>query len=111
MKKFTDLYIALSKLVKKHTLTPHPNILDLGCGPGLLSVEILKQFPDATVIGIDPLIKMLTLAKENIDTSSVQEFEVVLAISEKIPLKDKSIDTIVSRFSLPYWKQPQQSFL
>jgi ubiquinone/menaquinone biosynthesis C-methylase UbiE len=111
MKKFTDLYIALSKLVKKHTLTPHPNILDLGCGPGLLSVEILKQFPDATVIGIDPLIKMLTLAKENIDTSSVQEFEAVLAISEKIPLKDKSIDTIVSRFSLPYWKQPQQSFL
>ncbi|HIG99172.1 MAG TPA: methyltransferase domain-containing protein, partial [Thermoplasmata archaeon] len=51
------------------------------------------------------------LAKENIDTSSVQEFEAVLAISEKIPLKDKSIDTIVSRFSLPYWKQPQQSFL
>lgn len=111
MKKFTDLYIALSGSVKNHTTTSHPYILDLGCGPGLLSVEILKQIPDAMVIGIDPLIKMLVLAKENTDTSGVQIFEPVLGVSEKIPLKDNSIDTIVSRFSLPYWKQPLESFL
>jgi ubiquinone/menaquinone biosynthesis C-methylase UbiE len=111
MKKFTDLYIVLSTIVKNHTTTPHPRILDLGCGPGLLSVEILKQIPDATVIGIDPLIKMLLLAKENTNKSGVQIFEPVLGLSEKIPLKDNSIDTIVSRFSLPYWKQPHDSFL
>mgnify|MGYP001571989089 CR=1 FL=1 len=111
MKKFTDLYIALSKSVKKYSKTTHPRILDLGCGPGLLSVEILKQIPDATVIGIDPLIKMLSLAKKNIEESCVEIFEPVLGVSEEIPLKDSSIDTIVSRFSLPYWKQPQTSFL
>jgi ubiquinone/menaquinone biosynthesis C-methylase UbiE len=111
MKKFTDLYIALSGSVKNHTTTSHPYILDLGCGPGLLSIEILKKIPDAMVIGIDPLIKMLVLAKENTDTSGVQIFEPVLGVSEKIPLKDNSIDTIVSRFSLPYWKQPLESFL
>jgi len=111
MKKFTDLYIALSKSVKKYSTTTHPRILDLGCGPGLLSVEILKQIPDATVIGIDPLIKMLSLAKKNIEESCVEIFEPVLGVSEKIPLKDSSIDTIVSRFSLPYWRQPLNSFL
>jgi ubiquinone/menaquinone biosynthesis C-methylase UbiE len=111
MKKFTDLYIILSRLVKNHTATSHPSILDLGCGPGLLSVEILKQIPDVTVIGIDPLCKMLILAKENTDTSKGKIFEPVLGVSEKIPLKDNSIDTIVSRFSLPYWKHPQDSFL
>ncbi len=111
MKKFTDLYIVLSRSVKNHTTTSHPIILDLGCGPGLLSVEILKQIPDVTVIGIDPLIKMLVLAKENTDTSGAQTFESLLGVSEKIPLKDDSIDTIVSRFSLPYWKHPQDSFL
>jgi ubiquinone/menaquinone biosynthesis C-methylase UbiE len=111
MKKFTDLYIVLSRSVKNHTTTSHPSILDLGCGPGLLSVEILKQIPDVTVIGIDPLIKMLVLAKENTDTSGAQTFEPVLGVSEKIPLKDNSVDTIVSRFSLPYWKHPQDSFL
>jgi len=111
MKKFTNLYITLSKSVKNHTITSHPRILDLGCGPGLLSVEILKLIPDATVIGIDPLIKMLVLAKENTNTSGVQIFEPILGVSEKIPLKNNSIDTIVSRFSLPYWEQPQDSFL
>jgi ubiquinone/menaquinone biosynthesis C-methylase UbiE len=111
MKKFTDLYIVLSTIIKNHTTTPHPRILDLGCGPGLLSVEILKQIPDAIVIGIDPLIKMLLLAQENTKKSGVQIFEPVLGVSEKTPLKDNSIDTIVSRFSLPYWKQPHDSFL
>lgn len=110
MKKFPDLYFAFSILVKKYTTTSHPCILDLGCGPGLLSIEILKQISDATVIGIDPLIKMLMLAKENADTSDIQIFEPLRGVSEKIPLKDKSIDIIVSRFSLPYWKQPQESF-
>jgi ubiquinone/menaquinone biosynthesis C-methylase UbiE len=111
MKKFTDLYRTLSTVVKEYTQTPFPWILDLGCGPGLLSDEILKQIPNATVIGIDPLTKMLTLAKENMNVSTTQCFEPVRAVSEKIPLKKNSIDTIVSRFSLPYWKEPQQSFL
>jgi ubiquinone/menaquinone biosynthesis C-methylase UbiE len=110
MKKFTDLYIALSKTVKRYITTLQPNILDLGCGPGLLSAEIVKQVPDATVIGIDPLLKMLKLAKENTKSPSVHIFQAILGVSEKIPLKDQSIDIIVSRFSLPYWKQPQESF-
>jgi|WetSurMetagenome_2_1015567.scaffolds.fasta_scaffold01605_9 ubiquinone/menaquinone biosynthesis C-methylase UbiE len=111
MKKFSDLYVSLSKIVKKHTVTSDPRILDLGTGPGLLSVEILRQIPDATVIGVDPLKKMLALAKENVYQSGEYIFEPVLGISEKIPLKDRTIDTIVSRFSLPYWKQPHESFL
>ncbi len=111
MKKFNDLYIALSVIIKKYTKTSKPYILDLGCGPGLLSVEILKQFSDATVIGIDPLLKMLKLAEENIKPLSNAGFIAILGVSEKIPLKDQSINTIVSRFSLPYWKHPQESFI
>src|SRR5512135_971701 len=110
MKKFSDLYVALAKCVKNQTTLPNPHILDLGCGPGLLSVEILEQIPKATVIGIDPLIKMLMLAKENTKTSTTQIFEPLLGVSEKIPLKSNSIDVIVSRFSLPYWEHPQESF-
>jgi len=111
MKKFTDLYIILSKTVKHHTTASRPHILDLGCGPGLLSAELLKQIPDATVIGMDPLRKMLRLAQEHTEKSDVRIFEPVLGVSENIPMKEQSIDTIVSRFSLSYWKQPHQSFL
>ncbi len=110
MKKFTDLYVSLSKIVQTHTSRFHPVILDLGCGPGLLSVEIQKQIPDSMVIGIDPLMKMLVLANNNMKESSVSGFHPLRGVSERIALKNESIDTIVCRFSLPYWKYPHQSF-
>lgn len=110
MKKFSGLYEYLATVVQRHTSSAHPVILDLGVGPGLLSVEIFRKIPQATIIGIDPLIKMLQLAKENIENAEIQTFESVVGVSEHIPLKKNIIDTIVSRFSLPYWTQPSESF-
>ena len=100
----------LADIVKRHVSTCHPLILDLGAGPGLLSVKLLQQIPEATVVGIDPLPQMLRLAKENVLQSYAHAFEALQGASEKIPLKDELVDGIVSRFSLPYWTQPAESF-
>jgi len=110
MKKFKDLYEYLASVVQRHSSTSHPFILDLGAGPGLLSLEIFRKMPQATIIGIDPLIKMLSLAKGNVKNADFQTFEPVIGVSENIPLKDNTVDTIASRFSLPYWTQPNKSF-
>jgi ubiquinone/menaquinone biosynthesis C-methylase UbiE len=110
MKKFIDLYEYLASVVQRHSSTSHPFILDLGAGPGLLSVEIFRKIPQATIIGIDPLIKMLQLAKENVKNADFQTFEPVVGVSENIPLKNNTVDMIASRFSLPYWTQPNKSF-
>jgi ubiquinone/menaquinone biosynthesis C-methylase UbiE len=110
MKKFNDLYEYLASVIQKHTSSSHPFILDLGVGPGLLSVEIFRKMPQATIIGIDPLIKMLQLAKGNVKNVDYQTFEPLIGISENIPLKNSSVDLIASRFSLPYWTQPNKSF-
>jgi ubiquinone/menaquinone biosynthesis C-methylase UbiE len=66
--------------------------------------------PQATIIGIDPLIKMLQLAKGNVKNADFQTFEPFIGVSENIPLKDNTVDIIASRFSLPYWTQPNKSF-
>jgi len=110
MKKFNDLYEYLASVIQKHTSSSHPFILDLGVGPGLLSVEIFRKMPQATIIGIDPLIKMLQLAKGNVKNVDYQTFEPLIGISENSPLKNSSVDLIASRFSLPYWTQPNKSF-
>jgi ubiquinone/menaquinone biosynthesis C-methylase UbiE len=110
MKKFKDLYEYLASVVQRHSSTSHPFILDLGAGPGLLSVEIFRKMPQATILGIDPLIKMLQLAKGNVKNADFQTFEPVIGVSENIPLKDNTVDIIASRFSLPYWTQPNKSF-
>jgi ubiquinone/menaquinone biosynthesis C-methylase UbiE len=110
MKRFPELYEHLADIVKRQISVCHPLLLDLGSGPGLLSVKLLQQIPEAEVVGIDPLPQMLRLAKENVLKSYAQAFEVLQGASEKIPLKDDSVDGIVSRFSLPYWSQPEESF-
>jgi ubiquinone/menaquinone biosynthesis C-methylase UbiE len=110
MKKFNDLYEYLASLVQRHSSSSHPFILDLGAGPGLLSVEIFRKIPQATIIGIDPLIKMLQLANGNVKNADFQTFEPVVGVSENIPLKNNTVDMIASRFSLPYWTQPNKSF-
>jgi len=110
MKKFNDLYEYLASVVQRYTSQSQPFILDLGTGPGLLSIEILRKNPQATIIGIDPLVKMLQLAKGNVEKAHFQTFEPIIGVSENIPLKNDSIDVIASRFSLPYWTQPNKSF-
>jgi ubiquinone/menaquinone biosynthesis C-methylase UbiE len=110
MKKFNDLYEYLASVVQRYTSSPYPLILDLGAGPGLLSVEIFRKIPQTTIIGIDPLIKMLELAKGNVKNTDFQTFEPIVGVSENIPLKNCTVDVIVSRFSLPYWIQPNKSF-
>jgi ubiquinone/menaquinone biosynthesis C-methylase UbiE len=110
MKKFIDLYEYLASLVQRHSSSSYPFILDLGAGPGLLSVEIFRKMPQATIIGVDPLIKMLQLARGNVTNADFQTFEPIVGVSENIPLKNNTVDIISSRFSLPYWTQPNKSF-
>jgi ubiquinone/menaquinone biosynthesis C-methylase UbiE len=109
MKKYPELYQNLTKIVKKNIpkKVSKPFIVDLGAGPGLLSLEIKRQIPNAKIIGVDPSDKMLKIAKENVKTVSFQE---MLGTSEKIPLKSNSADIVVSRFSLTYWDNPRDSF-
>jgi SAM-dependent methyltransferase len=48
-----DRFTALIDAVQEGTGRPDPLVLDLGCGPGSLSVRLLDRLPGATVIGID----------------------------------------------------------
>ena len=107
MKKYPDLYQNLAGIVKKYATNAKPVIIDLGAGPGLLSLELHKKIPDAKIIGVDPLQKMLQLAKSN---ACFDSFEAKLGSSENIPVNNDSADIVVSRFSLPYWKDPNSSF-
>jgi uncharacterized protein (TIRG00374 family) len=110
MKKYPELYRELAVIVKKNVSRKNkkPYIVDLGVGPGLLSLEISKNIPNATVIGIDPSKEMLKLAKENIKDKNI---ELRQGISEKIPVSNAKSDLVVSRFSLTYWNNPRQSFV
>src|ERR1700677_2120605 len=48
-----DRFTALIDAVEVGTGRPDPLVLDLGCGPGSLSVRLLRRLPSATVIAVD----------------------------------------------------------
>ena len=56
-----DRFTALIDAVEEGAGRPDPLVLDLGCGPGSLSVRLLSRLPEATVIGIDADPVALTL--------------------------------------------------
>lgn len=48
--------------LQQHTFHGHESILDVGCGDGKITVEIVKKVPNGKVIGIDASPNMLKIA-------------------------------------------------
>src|ERR1700742_218361 len=48
-----ERFTALIDAVELGTGRPDPVVIDLGCGPGSLSVRLLDRLPKATVVGVD----------------------------------------------------------
>ncbi len=53
-----------NKLISELNLEGNENILDLGCGDGLLTTNLAKLVPNGNVIGVDASEGMIEVAKE-----------------------------------------------
>lgn len=86
----------LNKVGKKDILEDKPYlILDLGCGTGF-SLEILIN-SGLRVIGIDILLDMLIKAKDKLSQlENSSNLNLILADMKHLPIRDQSIDHIVS---------------
>jgi SAM-dependent methyltransferase len=58
-----ERFTALIDAVEEGTGRSDPLVLDIGCGPGSLSIRLLDRLPGATVIGVDADPVALTLAR------------------------------------------------
>lgn len=107
MKRFPELYVNLTDVIFKYLPSSlnKPFIVDLGVGPGLLSIEILKRSPNVQVLGIDPSIEMINHVKKTIKNDN---FNVKLGMAENIPCDSNEVDVVVSRFTLTYWDNPSK---
>ena len=74
-------------------------ILDVGCGTANLAIAIKKRSPNAEILGIDPDEKILKIAKEKLKKEKL-DIKLVKAFAQKLPLKSKSFDWVVSSFAI-----------
>ena len=85
-------------------------VVDLGCGPELLSIELCKLLPDAAIIGVDPSAEMLEVARGNADEAGVSNYDSRLGAAERIPLESRSVDLVVTQASLHEWESVEKGF-
>jgi ubiquinone/menaquinone biosynthesis C-methylase UbiE len=79
-------------------------IVDLGCGTGRFSPSLAERFA-ASVIGIDPSMKMLAEAWNDRIRSSVLY---IRASGEAIPLRENSADLIFISMAFHHFTHPRQ---
>jgi len=83
-------------------------IIDLGSGPGYLSIDIARRSPGLQVYGIDLSRQMVKIARRH--AKGVGNARFVFGNAAKLPFKDNFIDLVISTGALHHWKMPRLVF-
>jgi SAM-dependent methyltransferase len=76
-------------------------VLDVGCGPGALTAELVHRVGPAAVSAIDPSEPFVAAARERHPTVSVQ-----LASAEQLPFPDKAFDAALAQLVVHFMSDP-----
>ena len=72
-------------------------VLDLGSGAGIDAILAAKKVGEnGRVIGVDMTEEMVAKAKENAKKQGIKNVEFLLGEIEKLPLRDNSVDTVIT---------------
>jgi len=72
-------------------------VLDLGSGAGIDAILAAQKVGEkGKVIGVDMTIEMIEKAKENAKKQGIKNIEFLLGGIENLPIKDNSVDTIIT---------------
>jgi ubiquinone/menaquinone biosynthesis C-methylase UbiE len=110
MRAWKSQYRRAARLVARG---PHEatSVLDVGCGPGQLLLQLARALPDATVTGVDLGDEMLLIAKARVQASGLGDrIEVCRGDAYSLPFPDASFDVIVITQFLHMLDQPHMFF-
>ncbi|MFW9781502.1 MAG: class I SAM-dependent methyltransferase [Candidatus Heimdallarchaeota archaeon] len=95
-KVYKSRYIPFARKIvyfmEKYKIDLNSTIVDIGCGPGYLLIEIRKILPDIKIIGVDASDLMINTAIEKAKELNIKNFEFKKAYAENIPIQNSLID-------------------
>lgn len=83
--------------------------LDIGCGTGYVTQDLLKRYPKAKVIALDIALNMISQTKKI--GRWFRKPQLVCADAEQLPLMADSIDLIVSNLMLHWSNDLEKAFI
>jgi ubiquinone/menaquinone biosynthesis C-methylase UbiE len=86
-------------------------VLEVGSGPGYVSIEVARLLPQAEIVGLDISETMVEIATQNAAEHGVSE-QVVFRRGDAsdMPFGDSWFDFVISCGSLHHWKEPPRVF-
>jgi len=98
-------YKEVAECVTAHT--SQGLVLDVGTGPGYLSIEIAKQAPRIAVVGIDSSKALVRIAQQNAEKEGMSDrVRFLKCDGSRLDIADDSCDLVISTGSLHAWKSP-----
>ncbi|MFX1498443.1 MAG: class I SAM-dependent methyltransferase [Promethearchaeota archaeon] len=95
-KKYNRRYIPFARkivyFVRKYKIDENSKLVDVGCGPGYLLFEILKNLPSIQIIGIDASDFMINTALKKAKEMKIKSFDFKKGFAESIPIQDNFVD-------------------
>jgi len=88
--------------------TRRPLIVDLGCGPGDLAVELGRRLRDAHIVGVDVSPSMMQLASSHATADGRLRF--IVGSAERLPFANEAVDLVVSTLTLHHLAAPGAVF-
>lgn len=85
-------------------------VIDLGTGPGFLSIELSKLLRAAKIIGVDISEAMIDIARRNAAQAGLKDFEAKVGSAENLPIESECIDLVIARYALHEWENPTLGF-
>lgn len=85
-------------------IKPGMNVLDLGCGPGLITISMSNHFPSLNITGLDINSQLLEVAHQQEYDENFLQFKEGSVY--KLPFRDNQFDFIYSRFLFQHLDSP-----
>jgi SAM-dependent methyltransferase len=92
------------RLVKFANVTPGAEVLDVGCGTGVVALTAARL--GARVTGVDLTPELIAHAKENASLTHL-EASFLQGDAEEIPLPDSKFDVVLSQFGHMFAPRPE----
>jgi SAM-dependent methyltransferase len=90
-----------ARLVRPHFRDAPRDVLDVGSGPGQLLAQIRRDYPHATLTGLDADADHVALAAEDLAERGVRA-DLLVASGVELPFVDEQFDLVVCQMVMPY---------
>ena len=105
-KQFVDL------IINKLKLRNHLRVLEIGPGPGWITILLAQRDPTLEIIGLEISQDMIRVANKNKQEEGVEEnIKYIHGTAENMSLfEENSFDAVISHDSLHHWDYPSKIF-